>query len=245
MIRVLRSEWTKFASLRSLWWTALSVIPFLGGLAVFVGMTESLQPDDTVLGGSLTGAVVGQVAVAVLGVLAVSGEYGSGMIRTTFTVTPSRAQVLGAKAAVAGAVELMSGLAAAVVAYGIGAYLLSGAGYAEGEPMPALLGVALCLAATAVLGAAVGALVRHPAGAIMTVVAFLMLPALLAPLFGDLQGWVSGASPQVVLQKMTQSSDVPAASAGSLDAWPSLGLLAAYAIILMTVATVWTSRRDA
>src|SRR6266545_6848425 len=76
----LASEWTKLRTLRSAWWSLVAVAASILGVAVFVGATESLQPDDTVLGGSLTGAVLGQLAAAIFGVLAVCGEYGSGMI---------------------------------------------------------------------------------------------------------------------------------------------------------------------
>lgn len=243
--RAVAAEWTKVRSLRSTVSTPLAIIPLVAGLALFVGLTESLQPDDTVLGGSLTGAVLGQFAAAVFGVLAISGEYGSGMHRTTFTAMPRRGVVLAAKGLVVFVFTAVSAFAASCLGLWTGAALLSGKGYADGEPFPALFGVALCMAVTALLGLAVGTLLRHPAGAVTAVIAFLMLPGLLAPLFGDLQGWIGGASPQTVLQKMTQTSDVTAQNAGSLGAWPSLGLVSAYAVVLLVLADVRLARRDA
>ncbi|WP_106396376.1 ABC-2 transporter permease [Actinocorallia populi] len=239
------AEWVKTRSLRSTVWTPLAIVPMVAGMALFVGVTESLQPDDTVLGGSLTGAVLAQFAAAVFGVLVVSGEYGSGMHRTTFTAMPRRSLVLAAKGLVVFTFTVLSAFVASCLGLWIGAWMLSGKGYSDGEPFPALFGVALCIALTALLGLAAGVLLRHSAGAITAVIGFLMLPGLFAPLFGDFQGWISGTSPQVVLQKMTQTSDVTAQNAGSLGAWPSLGLVAAYAVVLLGFAGVRLVRRDA
>lgn len=243
--RAVTAEWVKVRSLRSTVWTPLSIVPLVAGLAFFVGATESLQPDDTVLGGSLTGAVLGQFAAAVFGVLVVSGEYGSGMYRTTFTAMPRRGVVLAAKGFVVFVLTAASAFVASCLSFWIGSRMLSGKGYADAEPFPALFGVALCTAVTALLGLAAGALLRRSAGAIISVIGFLMLPGLFAPLFGELQGWVSGASPQVVLQKMTQTSDVTVQNSGSLGAWPSLGLVAACAAGLLGIATIRLVRRDA
>ncbi len=85
-------EWIKFRSVRSTVWTtaATAALPVLG--AVFVAATGSLQPDDTVLGGSLTLSVVAQMLAAVVGALVVTGEYSSGTIRTTFAAVPAAAR---------------------------------------------------------------------------------------------------------------------------------------------------------
>jgi len=135
------SEWTKVRTVRSMVWLPVAMaLPTLG-LAVFVGATESLQPDDTVLGGSLTGAGVAVIAAAGFGVVVMSGEYGTGMIRATLAASPRRVTVLAAKAVVVAASTFVLALGGSVVAYQIGRVSLSGQGYAPGEPMPALLGV--------------------------------------------------------------------------------------------------------
>ena len=238
------SEWTKLVTVRSTIWTAVAMIAGILGLAVFVGATGSLQPDDTILGGALTGAAPGLIAAASFGALAISGEYGTGLIRTTFTASPRRVTVLLAKAVVVAAWMFVAALLTCLLAYQIGDLMLSGKGYASGEPMPALVGVALSFSVAGVLGLAVGALLRHSAGAITTIFGITMLPAMLAPLFGDWETWIAGASPMIVLQKMAQSSDAAAELAGSLGAWPSLGMVCVYTALALISAAALVKRRD-
>ncbi|WP_084549708.1 ABC transporter permease subunit [Actinomadura rifamycini] len=243
--RAVRAEWTKARTVRATVWTPAAMALLVPALAVFVGATGSLRPDDTVLGGSLTGALLGQLAAAVFGTLAISGEYGTGMIRATFAALPGRGAVLAAKAVVVAAVAFVLALASCTAAFGVGTVMLSGEGYATGRPMPALIGVALCHAATALLGLALGALLRHAAGAVTAGVCLVLVPSLVAPLFGDLERWIAGASPAAALQKLSQTSDASAEAVGSLGGWPSLGLLLAAAGVLLAAATVVLRRRDA
>jgi ABC-type transport system involved in multi-copper enzyme maturation permease subunit len=239
------AEWTKLRTVRS---TVLALVigtALVPALAVFVGVTRSLQPEDTVLGGSLTGAIAVQIAAAVVGVLGMAGEYGSGTIRATLAASPRRHTVLAAKATVTSAVTFVAGLAGCALAAAIGGLILAGKGYAPGEPMPALLGVAVIVAAVGVLGLAAGVILRSSAGASTTVIAILLLPPLLGPLFGDWGRWVVGASPATVLQKLSQSSDAAPDVAGSLGAWASLWLVCGYTAVVLA-AGAWMLRvRDA
>jgi ABC-2 type transport system permease protein len=216
-----------------------------GGFAVFVGATHSLQPDDTVLGGSLTGITLAQLLAAASGVLTITREHAAGTIRATLAATPRRGTVLAAKLVVTVATTFVTGLVAAVAAHGIGLAMLSGEGYAQGRPWPALLGVAACLAVTAALGLAVGTVVRHSAGAVTAMIGVILLPGVIGPLFGDLQRWVGGASPMAALQKLTQSSDAVPGELGALAAWPSLGLVASATAGALLLAAVMLARRDA
>ena len=84
--QAVHSEWTKLRSLRSAMWTLAAMAGGILGIAVFVGATGSLQPDDTVLGGSLTGAGFGLLVGASFGVLMMAREYAAGTIRTAVTV---------------------------------------------------------------------------------------------------------------------------------------------------------------
>lgn len=95
--RTLSSEWTKLRTVRSTMWTLAVPTAMVPAMAVFVGATGSLQPNDTIVGGSLTGAALGQIGAAIFGVLMMSGEYSTGMIRNTLSATPRRGTVLGAK----------------------------------------------------------------------------------------------------------------------------------------------------
>ncbi|MFD0038285.1 ABC transporter permease [Streptomyces anulatus] len=241
----LAHEWIKFRSVRSTVWTtaATAVLPVVG--AVFIAASGSLQTDDTVLGGSLTLTVVAQMLAAVVGALVASGEYGSGTIRTTFAACPRRGTVLAAKATLVAGVMYILALASCTAAYLVGDAMLPEGRYAQGEPLPALFGIAASFAVAAVLGLAVGFLVRHSAGAVTTVIGLLLLPSLFGPLFGDAERWVAGLSPTAALEKLTQTSDAAAEAVGSLGPWPSLLLVAACTTALTLGALVLLRRRDA
>ena len=244
LARAVRAEVVKATSTRSLRWTLLACALVMPVLAVFVGLTESLQPDDTVLGGSLTGAPLAQLVAGAFGVIVVTGEYSTGTIRPTCAAVPRRGTVLAAKALLVGSSVAAAGLASAAAAFGLGSLLLGGDGRPTGEPFPALLGVAGGLAALAVLGVGAGVLLRHSAGAVAAVVGVALVPALVAPALGPAERWVAGASPTSGLEKMTQTSDAAPDVVGSLGAWPSLALVVGYTAACCAGAAVTLLRRD-
>ncbi|GGX00012.1 ABC transporter [Streptomyces malachitofuscus] len=237
-------EWTKFTGLRSTVWTtaAIALVTVTG--AVFVGLTDSLQPDDTVLGGSLTLSVVALMTAGVAGALAVCGEYSSGTITATLAAVPRRGRVLAAKTALMAAMLYGIGLVSCTVAYLLGSAVLDGT-HPQGDPLPALFGIAALFSVVGALGVAVGTFVRHPAGAVTAVIAVLLLPSVFGPLLGDLQRWVAGATPTAALEKLTQTSDARPETVGSLGAWPSLALVAGYTALALAGAAVVLRRRDA
>ena len=236
----LSSEWIKLRSLRSAIWTLAGMAASVLGIAVFVGATGSLQPDDTVLGGSLTGAALGLLVGSSFGVLVMSREYTAGTVRATLLACPRRGVVLAAKAAVTAAALFVVALAACFLAYLVATVMLPD-GYLPGSPMPALLGIAVCFSVTGLLGLAVGTVLRHSAGAITTMVAVLLLPSVVGPLLGGWERWVAGASPVAVLQKLSQSSD----AVGGLGAWPSLWLVCGCGVVALVAAVLVLQRRDA
>jgi ABC-2 type transport system permease protein len=236
-------EWTKFATLRS----NLVVTGVLGValplFAVIVAATESLQRDDTILGASvLGGAVLAQILAAALGAMLVTGEIRTGMMRTTLVACPRHLAVLAAKATVAAGVVAAVILPGSLASFGIGLLMLDRDVYATGQPFPAVIGIALSIASMGVLGVAIGTLIRHSAGAVMAAVAVVLLPQIVASMLGDYERWLGGASLAGVMQKLTQSSDATHETVGSLGAWPSLGVVAAYTIAAVGLA-VWTLRR--
>jgi ABC-2 type transport system permease protein len=236
------SEWTKFRSVRS----SVALAGLLGTVlplfAVVVAATGSLQPDDTILGASvLGGAAIAQVLAASLGAALVTSELRTGTMRVTLAACPRRLVVLAAKATVVAAVVLAVALPSALAAFAVGVAMLDGDSYATGDPFPALLGVALALVSIAVLGVGIGTIVRHSAGAVAAAVGVVLLPGLVAPLLGFAQRWLGGASLSGVMQKLTQSSDASVEAVGSLGAWPSLGIVAAYTAATV-LGAVWALR---
>ncbi|WP_240646854.1 ABC transporter permease subunit [Streptomyces globisporus] len=142
-----------------------------------------------------------------VGALVMTGEYSSGTIRTTFAARPRRSTVLAAKAVLVAGVMYVLALASCTLAYLVGDALLPEGRYARGEPLPALFGIAGSFAVAAVLGLAVGTLVRHSAGAVTTVIGLLLLPSLFGPLFGDAERWIAGLSPTAALEKLFEAGD--------------------------------------
>ena len=238
-------EVAKLRATRSLIGTVVAAGVVLPVFAVIVALTDSLQPDDTILGASLTAAVFAQLLAGVFGALTLTGEYAQGTIRTTFLAQPRRRVVVTAKALVVAVALTGMGLVASGAAFLIGWAMLDRDAHPTGDPWPALAGVALTLAATGLLGLAVGAVVRRSAGAVAAVVGVLLVPSLVAPLAGDFQRWVAGAAPAAALEKLTQTSDATADTVGALGGWPSLLVVAAYTAGLLAVATRALQRRDA
>ena len=242
--QALRAEYVKLSSVRVTMWLAVVMGALTPGIAVLVGLTESIQPDDTILGGGLTGAQTTLIVAAMFGVQAISGEFASGTIRATLTAFPRRVNVLAAKAVLVAGIVFVIALLSCSVAYGIGVLTLPGDVYARGDPMPALVGVACVFSAIAVMGLAIGTLLRHSAGAITAVIGVILLPELFSPLFGDLQRWVAGAAPAAAVQKLAQSSDAVPDAVGSLGAWPSLLVVCAYSAAALVAAARSLSSRD-
>jgi ABC-2 type transport system permease protein len=194
--RVLRSEWAKLWSLRSTWITLTLGTLFLlvfGTIAVlrYKSMSTSGQPmdpdfaDATALSLALFGVPFAMIALGVLGVLTTSGEYSSGMIRSTLAAVPRRLPVLWSKAAVFAVIAFVVGAASAVVAFLISSGVLSGTAKAmsisDSGVLRSLLGVGVYLGLVGVIGVALGALLRSTAGGISALVGtFLLVPGLMS-----------------------------------------------------------------
>lgn len=237
-------EWTKLRSARALWGTLVAGGALPPVFAVIVAATGSLQPDDTILGASLTGVVGAQLAAIFLGALVLTTEHTTGTLPSTFTASPRRGVVLAAKAMVAGALTFGVTLVSATAAFLAGRALLEGDRYALGDPFPALLGVALCVGSTTLLGLAVGTVLRHSAGAVAAGAGLLLVPSFLAPFLGDLQRWVAGATPLAAVQKLTQTSDATPEAVGRLGGWASLLVVAGLALGTLAASAHHLDGRD-
>ncbi len=186
--RVVLSEWTKFRSLRSTLYTLLAAVVFLIGLgALFSAITANqpggMEPGQTAISTSLTGTFFAQLAVGVLGVLLITGEYSTGMIRASLTVVPRRLPMLWGKLAVFAGVTFLTMLIASTTAFLIGQALLSGnnfdASLSDPGAVRSVFGAALYLTVAGITALAIGALLRNTAAAITTFVAvFFVIPPL-------------------------------------------------------------------
>ncbi|MFB7169793.1 ABC transporter permease [Streptomyces sp. NPDC056254] len=199
----LASEWTKLISIRSTLWTLGALVVTVVGIGLlFVAQTVDRDYESiSFTTPALFGLMVGQVAVMVLGVLTIASEHATGLVRTTFTAAPDRFRVLTAKYLVFSATAFVV-TALSVFVVGIAAMLAHGGSAAGPHAAREWLGaLAGCLYVTllGVLALAIGALVRHSAGAIAVMLGVVTLP----PVFGAMLMIWEPVAPvgQLVLQR--------------------------------------------
>ncbi|KHL16437.1 ABC-2 type transport system permease protein [Mumia flava] len=248
---VLRAERIKLLSVRSTWWTLVSLVVLGAGLTILMcwGNADWLASDeaDESPGSFITwGMMIAQVTAVVLGVLAVTSEYATGMIRTTFAAVPKRGHVLWAKALLVSAVLFVAGTLTALAGYLGGNYFLDreGVGLAlEGDVLRAMYGSGLYLAGLGLLALAVGFLLRHTAGAITIVIAVVFVVGNMVMLVpGDLGLFLERAMPGNAGAVI--ASPVPF-NPNLWEAWPSFGVFAAEVAVLLGLAALAVRRRDA
>lgn len=254
-LRVLKSEWLKFRSLRS---SSLSVTATIVGMIglgwVFAAVDANRWPvmragakarfDPTAV--SLEGFFLAQLVVGVLGALVVSGEYGTGMIRASLSAAPTRLPVLWAKAIVFAGVTFVVTTVSAFVAFLGGQAFLSSQHIQTSLSAPgvlrAVVGTGLYLTVVGLLGVAFGWIVRHTAGAIATLFGLLLvLPAL-----GDAlpDSWAPHIVPYLPSNAGQQLMTVRQ-EAGMLAPWTGFAVFCVYLVIAIAVAAVLLKRRDA
>lgn len=180
------SEWTKLRTVRSTWWILLiTVVTALGG-SVIVALSAASgagAPFDPVVGTFIAWVEYPVLGLGVLGALAITNEYASGQIRTTFTALPQRLTVLAAKAAALGGLVLVVSELLAFCSFAITDLVLTASHRAVGIGHPGVLRAVACAGLTmvgiALLGLGLGVIIRHTAGAIIAVPAVLYLPLVL------------------------------------------------------------------
>ncbi|MCN9240156.1 ABC transporter permease [Streptomyces sp. RY43-2] len=186
-LHAVSSEWTKIKSLRSTVWTLGVFVLLVVGIGLATGAlvanSSASLHDDSPLPLGFFGLLLGSMCIITLGVLTTASEYGTGMIRTTMTVCPSRGRVLAAKAAVFFLIAFVITLVTtAFVAFVQVAMVKdSGAGDPTGEQwLKATVGVSLYIALLGLLSLAIGSIVRHSAGAIATMIGAVLAPLVIA-----------------------------------------------------------------
>jgi ABC-2 type transport system permease protein len=242
---VVAAEWTKFSSLRSTWITAgisaLLLIAF-GMIASASFSGEGTSAVDLALSGSMLAAL----AVGVLGALLGAGEYTTGMIRATLAAVPRRLPVLWSKSLVAGLATLIVMTAGAFAAFALSSAVLNdkvaGLSFGDDGVLRAVVGAGLYLGLVAVLGVALGMLVRSSAGAIAILAAVLLIVPGLAVLLPDsiseaitpyLPSNAGGA-----VMALTQGD-------GTLAPWTGLAVFAGYVALTLAAAAYRLKKADA
>jgi ABC-type transport system involved in multi-copper enzyme maturation permease subunit len=253
---VVRSEWTKSWSLRSTRWSLLVAVAGMAGIGVLVtavrlGRWDSLSPGERAGFNSIDAAVAGyrlaMLAVGVLGVLVISGEYSTGMIRSSFMAVPRRLPVLWAKLGVFCAVTFATMLASSLVAFVATQPIAAGhhVSHTLGDPgaLRAVVGAALFLTVLGALSVGLGALVRNTAGGIALFVLLLfVLPGLTVLLP---QSVYDAINPYLPLNAGTAVATVVFDPGPHLGPWSGLAVLAGYAAVAVAAAALGLVRRDA
>jgi len=253
--RVILSEWTKLHSLRSTRWSLFAAVVLTIGLpALFAAVTSShwghMSPSERAdrhpLDIALAGVNLSQLAIGVLGVLVITGEYATGMIRASFTAVPKRLPVLWAKIVVFGAVSFVLMLPSVLIAFWVSQAIVS-----KHHPLEialsapgvtrAVIGGAVYLMLFGVFCLAIGAIVRNTAGGIATFVAvFFVIPPLLNVFPTSWQNainpWIPNSAGRSIFQ-LTHGTH-------SLSPAGGLVVFLGYIAFTVAVAAVLLVRRD-
>ncbi len=254
-LRVIRSEWTKFRSLRSTVWSLFAAIALTIGFSCLAAVVtvvrwSHMSLEDQLARNPVTIALVGvnlsQLALGVLGVLFISSEYSTGMIRSTIGAVPRRLPVLWAKVAVFAAVALAVTIPCVLIDFFatqaiLGSHQILKISFtAPGVPRT-ILGGAVYLTVIGVFALGLGAITRNTAGGIGAFVAiFFVIPPLLDILPADWNNAISEYLPS------SAGRDIFAIFHGphDLSPWPGFALFVGYTALVVATAAVLLVRRD-
>jgi ABC-2 type transport system permease protein len=251
--RVVVSEWTKLRSVRSTRWALATAVLGTIGLAALACAIAShhyaqMSPRDRLdfhpLEINLVGVQLAQLAIGVLGVLVITAEYSTGMIRASFTAVPKRVPVLWAKAIVYALTLLALMVPAALLAFLVGESLFArhhiSIAFSHPGVARAVIGAALYLTVVGLFGLGLGAIVRNTAGGIAT---FAGIMFVLPPLMNVLPtSWNNAASPYLPLA--AGESILSITPGNHLSPWVGLALFSGYAAAALALAAVLLLRRD-
>jgi ABC-2 type transport system permease protein len=254
---ILRSEWIKLRSLRSTVWSFSIMVVLQIGLGILVAGTMQAFNDapagmegafasadaEMVVTVAIAGLALGQLIIAVLGVLIISGEYSTGQIRSSLTAVPKRLPVLWAKAIVFAIVTFVVSLVSLLVTYAVTAPILAGVGIEasllDEAVWPRLVGAAAYLSFIGVISLGIGAIVRSTAGGIASSLGLLLvLPVVLLIIPLD---WVRGLGDWL-----------PSAVGGQLyfdlgvfETWQAQLIVLGWVALFLGIAALLLKRRDA
>lgn len=273
---VLRSEWIKLRSLRSTWWCAALIVVVIVGFAALLSSVTGSGPQGTpgapvpegaeqqsALSALTIGIVFAQLVAAVLGALIITGEFGTGMIRSTFAAVPRRTAALVAKVLLVGLLTLVASALGLLGALGVSLPLLDGAGISpdlgDGRLWTALLAAAGSVALTAMMAFGIGAIIRNGAGAIAASVGIVfVLPILFAILVSSVQdaAWPSNLQEFSPAQAATRMYEYPLEGSDNplvlppvdgaivLDPWQAALVMAGWVVVFFVIGLALVKRRD-
>lgn len=256
--RLVQSELTKIRTVRSTMWSFLLLVILVLGFTVLITAVTVATWDkaDTATRATVTGDPVGailgaglgfgQLTICVLGVLVLSSEYSTGMIRSSLLAVPKRWPMLAAKVVAFAAVVLVIGEIVCFCSFFIGSAILNSkvpVSISDPGVLRAVAGGGLYLAMLGLFAMAIAGIIRHTAGAITAVIGIELVLPPLAGLIPDPAGryiaaYMPGNAGSMLVQTHQQSGDV-------LGPWQGFGVLGLWVAVLLVGAGLLLQRRDA
>jgi ABC-2 type transport system permease protein len=255
---LLLAEWTKIRTVRSTMWSLiLFVVLTVGFTALLIGLTVGQwnntrggghaqivgDPVSAILG---SGNEFGQLTICVLGVLVMSTEYSTGVIRSSLLAVPRRIPMLAAKAVVFAVLVFVVGEIVSFTSFFVGQALLHShvqVSLNDQGVARAVFGEGLYLTVLGLFALAIGGLVRHTAGGITGVIGFVLVLAPLSQLLpGNYGTYVHAYLPSTAGQLIAQATQQPGSV---LSPWQGFGVFCAWTAAMLIAAGVVLYRRDA
>ncbi|GAA3022794.1 ABC transporter permease subunit [Microbacterium dextranolyticum] len=239
--RVVRSEWQKLLSLRSTWWSLAITV----ALSVGISLLMASASRDFSVGFAPVMTIVmpmqfTMLVAGILGAISITGEYSTGMIRSTFAAEPRRGTVLVAKAVVLTALIALTTALTYAIAVGATAPILATPidWSTPSESLVPLLAGVFAMTTFALLGLGFGFLIRNGAGAIAATVGVLFVLPVVLGMFsfaGDSWRWLVDASNYLPMTGAQNATTVAGEHIGrgfaTLAAWPAVLLLGSWAVV--------------
>ena len=266
IVGVARSEWTKIRSLRSTYWTFMVT----AGLTIGLGSLFSLgrtsgRPSDrdpltanfNAAGFAFNAMFLSQLAIGVLGVLIITAEYSSGMIRTSFTAVPQRGSLLAVKATVFALVTFVVAALTAFVTFFASQAILNrgtvtaapphhlvkyGVSLSSPHAVRIVIGAALYMTVCGLLGVALGALLRSTAAAITALAGLLFILPIMMNFLpvswhrDAIAQWLPSNAGMQIVEKVTQPLQ--------FSPWAGLAVFAGWVAVAFVAGLVLLRRRD-
>ncbi|MFF7748297.1 ABC transporter permease [Streptomyces sp. NPDC007971] len=253
-VQVIRSEWTKIRSVASTVWTLSLAVVVTVALGMLISalsrsqydnmpLRERISFDPTVI--SFAGMTLGQLAMIVFGVLVVSNEYSTGMIRASLAAVPQRGTFLFSKIAVAAALALVVGMVTSFAAFFLGQAMLGplGTGIGDSEVLRAVLGGGLYMTLIAMFSMGVAAMLRSPMLSLGILMPFFFL---ISNILGNVDAtkklgqFLPDQAGSRIMQVVPRiGDDTP------YGPWGGLGIMALWVIAAVAGGYVLLKRRDA
>ncbi|WP_433452586.1 ABC transporter permease [Streptomyces sp. CA-142005] len=252
-VQVIRSEWTKIRSVASTVWTLSLAVVVTVALGMLISalsrnqfdsmpVQDRLSFDPTYV--SFAGMSLGQLAMIVFGVLVVSNEYSTGMIRASLAAVPQRATFLFAKISVAGALALVVGMATSFAAFFLGQAMLGPHGARLGDPgvLRAVIGGGLYMTLIAMFSMGVAAMLRSPMLSLGILMPFFFL---ISNILGNVDAtkkigrFLPDQAGSRIMQVVPTADDTP------YGPWGGLGIMVLWVIAALAGGYALLKRRDA